>query len=48
MYRNNMASETLQGMSVFVNNELGIVRHIGNIHFADGVWLGIELRRPGM
>jgi len=34
------------GMSVFVNNELGIVRHIGNIHFADGVWLGIELRRP--
>ena len=32
------------GMSVFVNNEMGVVRYIGRVEFADNVWLGIELR----
>ena len=45
---NRFACTILQGMSVYVNNELGIVRYIGRIQFADGVWLGIELRKPGM
>ncbi|XP_077981487.1 CAP-Gly domain-containing linker protein 3-like [Glandiceps talaboti] len=33
-----------EGMSVYLNNELGIVRYLGPTHFADGVWLGVELR----
>lgn len=36
-----------QGMSVFVNKEMGIVRFIGTTEFAEGVWLGVELRKPG-
>ncbi|XP_013420578.1 CAP-Gly domain-containing linker protein 3-like isoform X2 [Lingula anatina] len=35
-----------EGMSVFCNNELGIIRYIGPTDFADGVWLGVELRTP--
>jgi len=34
------------GMTVYVNNEVGIVRYIGRVEFADDVWLGIELRKP--
>lgn len=34
------------GMSVFVNKEMGAVRFIGNTEFAEGVWLGVELRKP--
>ena len=34
-------------MSVFVTGaEFGVVRYIGHTAFAEGVWLGIELRRP--
>ena len=33
-------------MSVYVNNELGIVRYIGRVYFADDIWLGVELRKP--
>ncbi|KAG8194224.1 hypothetical protein JTE90_024556 [Oedothorax gibbosus] len=32
------------GINVFVNNEIGAVRYIGPVDFADGTWLGIELR----
>lgn len=32
------------GMSVFCNNELGIVRYIGPAEFGEGVWVGVELR----
>ncbi|ELU18914.1 hypothetical protein CAPTEDRAFT_180238 [Capitella teleta] len=35
-----------EGMSVFCNNELGIVRYMGAVEFAEGVWLGLELRGP--
>ena len=35
-----------EGMSVFANKEMGVVRFIGTTEFADGVWLGIELRKP--
>ena len=35
-----------EGMSVLVSKELGIVRFIGTTEFADGIWLGIELRKP--
>ncbi|GIY62589.1 CAP-Gly domain-containing linker protein 4 [Caerostris extrusa] len=34
------------GINVFVNNEIGIVRYMGQLIFADGTWLGIELRAP--
>ncbi len=36
-----------EGMSVFVNKEMGAVRFIGHTEFAEGVWLGVELRKPG-
>ncbi len=32
-------------MSVFVSGEIGTVRYIGTIAFAEGVWLGVEFRR---
>ncbi len=35
------------GMSVFVNKEMGTLKFIGNTEFAEGVWLGVELRKPG-
>lgn len=37
-----------QGLSVLVNGELGVVRFIGTAEFAEGVWLGVEMRKPGM
>ena len=33
-------------MSVFVNKELGVVRYIGETEFSQGLWLGVELRKP--
>lgn len=34
-------------MSVFVTGaEFGVVRYIGHTEFSEGVWLGLELRRP--
>lgn len=38
--------ELKTGMSVYVNNEVGIVRYIGHVEFAEDTWLGIELRKP--
>ncbi|UYV73088.1 CLIP1 [Cordylochernes scorpioides] len=32
------------GVNVFVNNEIGVVRYVGPVDFAEGTWLGIELR----
>lgn len=34
------------GVNVFVNNSIGVLRYIGPVDFADGTWLGIELRTP--
>ncbi|XP_078346704.1 CAP-Gly domain-containing linker protein 3-like isoform X2 [Oculina patagonica] len=34
------------GLSVLVNGELGVVRYIGQAEFAEGTWLGIEMRKP--
>ena len=36
-----------EGMSVFVNKEMGIVKFIGKTDFSEGIWLGVELRKPG-
>lgn len=33
-------------MCVYVAGDMGTVRFIGNVEFADGVWLGIELKKP--
>ena len=35
-----------EGMSVFVSKEMGAVRYIGSTEFAEGIWLGVELRKP--
>ncbi|CAL8104193.1 unnamed protein product [Calicophoron daubneyi] len=35
-----------EGLQVLCAGEIGIVRYIGPITFADGIWLGIELRKP--
>lgn len=32
---------------MLVNGELGVVRYIGTAEFAEGTWLGIEMRKPG-
>ena len=34
------------GMSVFANKEMGMIRFIGETEFAPGIWLGVELRKP--
>lgn len=33
-------------MSVYASGDLGIVRFIGHVQFAEGVWLGVELKKP--
>lgn len=35
-----------EGLSVLVNGELGVVRYIGLAEFAEGIWLGVEMRKP--
>ncbi len=37
------------GMNIFVNKikEMGVVRFIGTTDFSEGVWIGVELRKPG-
>ncbi|CAH8646839.1 unnamed protein product [Dicrocoelium dendriticum] len=35
-----------EGMQVLCAGEIGTVRYIGPITFADGIWLGVELRKP--
>ncbi|KAH8857664.1 CAP-Gly domain-containing linker protein 4 [Schistosoma japonicum] len=35
-----------EGMQVLCAGEIGIVRYIGPITFAEGIWLGVELRKP--
>ncbi|XP_074600612.1 CAP-Gly domain-containing linker protein 4-like [Brevipalpus obovatus] len=32
------------GVHVFVNGEIAIVRYVGSVEFADGIWLGVELK----
>ncbi|XP_062502661.1 CAP-Gly domain-containing linker protein 4-like isoform X2 [Corticium candelabrum] len=35
-----------EGTNVLVTGEMGVLRYIGPTQFADGVWLGIELKKP--
>ena len=39
---------TLQGMNAFVNGELGTVKFVGRVDFADGIWIGVHLKNPSM
>ncbi|CAG0888530.1 unnamed protein product [Darwinula stevensoni] len=32
------------GMNVLFNHEVGVIRWLGRVDFADGIWLGLELR----
>ena len=34
------------GVNVLVHNEIGVLRYIGPVDFADGTWFGVELRVP--
>ncbi|XP_027205610.2 CAP-Gly domain-containing linker protein 4-like [Dermatophagoides pteronyssinus] len=34
------------GVNVLVNSMVGSIRYIGSVHFAEGIFLGIELRTP--
>ncbi|KAF5399461.1 hypothetical protein PHET_07008, partial [Paragonimus heterotremus] len=36
----------MEGMQVLCAGEIGTLRYIGQISFADGIWLGVDLRRP--
>ncbi|RUS77086.1 hypothetical protein EGW08_015169 [Elysia chlorotica] len=41
------SSQVLEpGTTVLCNNELGTIRYIGAADFAEGTWLGVELRKP--
>ncbi|XP_031557879.1 CAP-Gly domain-containing linker protein 3-like isoform X2 [Actinia tenebrosa] len=42
----NYEFKLTEGMSILVNSELGVVRYIGTVDFADGLWLGVEMRKP--
>ena len=37
-----------QGMNAFVNGELGTVKYVGRVDFADGIWIGVHLKNPSM
>lgn len=38
----------LMGDEVLINGKLsGIVQYIGCLHFADGIWVGVKLDKPG-
>ena len=39
---------SFQGMSVYVNGQIGILRFIGRVEFSDGIWLGVDLRKQSM
>jgi len=32
------------GMNVLFNHQVGVIKYIGRVGFADGVWLGLEMR----
>lgn len=36
------------GQVVEVHGVKGIVRYVGKVHFADGVWVGVKLESPGL
>uniref|UniRef100_T1J9Y0 Uncharacterized protein n=1 Tax=Strigamia maritima TaxID=126957 RepID=T1J9Y0_STRMM len=35
-----------EGMSVLVNNKIGVIRYIGPVEFADDTWIGVEFSEP--
>ncbi|XP_065833452.1 CAP-Gly domain-containing linker protein 4-like [Oscarella lobularis] len=35
-----------EGTLVYFNGEIGTLRFVGTTEFADGIWLGVELRKP--
>lgn len=35
-----------EGTHVFCNGEIGVVLYMGPVSFAEGIWLGVELRTP--
>ena len=37
---------TLQGITVYYNGEVAVVRYIGGFDVSEGTWLGLELKRP--
>ena len=39
-------TRTLQGITVYYNGEVAVVRYIGGFDVSEGTWLGLELKRP--
>ena len=31
-------------MNAFVNGELGTVKYVGRVEFAEGIWVGVHLK----
>lgn len=42
--RRNSSHCLMEGVQVVVNGEMGIVKYVGDVHFAEGTWIGVELR----
>ena len=36
----------LQGITVYYNGEVAVIRYIGGFDLSEGTWLGLELKRP--
>ncbi|XP_065890295.1 CAP-Gly domain-containing linker protein 3-like isoform X2 [Dysidea avara] len=35
-----------EGISVYYNGEVGVIRYIGAFDLSDGTWIGLEMKRP--
>lgn len=44
--KNSAEFRLTEGMSILLHSELGVVRYIGPADFAEGIWLGVEMRKP--
>ena len=39
-------SHYTQGITVYYNGEVAVIRYIGGFDLSEGTWLGLELKRP--
>lgn len=46
LYYYTLAHYTLQGITVYYNGEVAVIRYIGPFDISDGTWLGLEMKRP--
>ena len=41
-----LLSHYTQGITVYYNGEVAVIRYIGGFDLSEGIWLGLELKRP--